>query len=484
MNTTIKKYILSGFIWTAIQTTGTKIISLLSQLVLAWLLLPEDFGKISIASSITAIIFIIQNFGLSDVLVSRGKSFNLLYNLAKSLSVLTAIVCVVVTGFAAFLTGNIYNDEEITYLILCFCISIPFNTLSVIADAKLRIDIKFKSISVIRLIEFFLCQFFIVGFAILDFGVYSFVLGPVISSIIRYLLLVKASQTTHLFKFTLRRYEHLIGNSFYGFIHSFLQSVIRHSDYLVLGLFVLKEEVGIYFMAYSLSVQVVSLLVNSLSPVLFPTLMKLPSNENEKIKKVLLKITLYFTMLGMPFSMLQAIVIKPTIHLFFEEKWYDCIELVQILSLGIGFNVLSSLWAPALRIISKYKSQAKFSLFMSIVFISFMFLFSSLFGSTGMAIGVSLSFILTSVTLLYFSFSNYEIKLKEIVTPIVKYFLLSFIIFGSSYYMTEILVMSSIFTLIFNLTIPLLTYFIILNFFDSNFLSLKKNIFFKIKNLK
>ena len=72
------KKIFNGIVWIFLQTISMKLIALISQLVLVWILSPEDFGKIALVNSITIFSNLIQQFGLQDVLIKRGKSFFLL----------------------------------------------------------------------------------------------------------------------------------------------------------------------------------------------------------------------------------------------------------------------------------------------------------------------------------------------------------------------------------------------------------------------
>lgn len=437
MNSFIKDTLFSGFVWIAIQTIGKKIISLVFQLILAWILLPEDFGKVSIVFAITGIIFIIQNFGMSDVLINRGRMFHYIFNLAKTMSLTAACICLLFTLFAAYFSELIYEDVEIKYLILISAISIPFSAMTVVADAKLKINLKFKELSQIYLIEFFITQFGIILLVILDFGIYSFVIAPLGGIVFKYFWLHKLAKIDHFFKITFHHWRYLFSNSSYNFIHSFLQTVIRQSDNLILALFVTQVEVGIYFMAYSLSVQVIGFLINSIGPVLFPSLMKIDSSDVTQIKKVLLKLTLIFIMLGMPFAFWQASIIKPFILLFLEEKWYDSIQLIQILSLGIGFNVVASLWGPALRVKTQFKKQMKYSLICAIFFITLITPFSYEYGSKGLAISVSLYYFITSPFLLYYSFKIYGVSLIEVLKPIFIGFIFTGFVFGPVFIFTE-----------------------------------------------
>lgn len=476
----LKGTLLSGFLWTGFQTVGTKLISLISQLLLAWLLVPDDFGKIGIASSITGIIFLIQTFGLSDVLISRNKVFDHTTNLAKSISLVMGSLCLILTFTSSFFAQYIYQDSEIRNIILIFCLSIPFSTMSVVSDAKLRIDLRFRELSIVKVVEFLVSQFSIILFVVVGFGVYSFVLGPFIGAVIRYFWLINLSGLTHTFKITFHHWRFLFSNSLYGFFHSICQSVIRQSDYLILGLFASKSEVGIYFLGYSLSVQVIGFLVNSLAPILFPSLMKIPINEKGRIKNVLMKITIVFAFLGMPFAFWQTSIIEPLVLVFFQEKWYDMIPVVQILSLGIGFNVISSLWGPALRIKSKFKEQSIYSFCFMVFFISLITPFSYLYGIKGIAIAVSMYYFVSGPLLLYLSFGSYGVSWSEILNVIFKYFGLSLITYGTVYFLTFVFDFNLYLSLIFNGLFSPIFYFGILTYKDENFMNFLEEI--KIKS--
>lgn len=481
MSNQLKKSFYKGFLWTSFQTIGSKVISLVTQLILAWLLLPEDFGTVVIATSLTSIVFLIQALGLSDVLVSRGHMYFKILDLAKSLAFVTSVICFVLTIITAFLGGAIYDDVTITYLILIFAICVPFNAMTVVADAKLRIDLKFKQLSLLRVVELILTNLLIVVFVLLKLKVYSFIVAPVIVSVLRYIAIHMLAGVNFLFSWRLNHYKYLLSNSLWGFLHNLFQTIIRQSDYLILGFFVSAQAVGIYFMGYSLSVQVIALLVNSLSPVFFPVLKTIPKTEINTIKNILLKIITVFSLFGMPFSLLQAAIAKPIISIFFEEKWYASIQIVQILSIGIGFNVAATVWAVALLWQDAFKKQAILSLIAAVVFVLTIAFATYNFGSLGTAYAVTLFQILFNLYLLKVSLKTFEIDFKNIIKITFKYFLISAIIFSGCYLFTIFNNLNNWLSIVTCGFIPLLAYFLILYKFDLKSKELLAGLYLKIK---
>ena len=65
---------LIGTSWLLVQNIGTRVISFGSQIVLAKLLAPSDFGNIGLALTVTTVASVIANFGVDDVLCGTRYS--------------------------------------------------------------------------------------------------------------------------------------------------------------------------------------------------------------------------------------------------------------------------------------------------------------------------------------------------------------------------------------------------------------------------
>lgn len=480
MTNSIKNSFFSGISWTIFQIITSKLISFFTQIILAWLLLPEDFGKISIAVSINSVISLVQALGITDVLISRGHMFNKLINLSKSISLLSALTCVVISLITSYIAGvYLYNDIEITYLILIFTFSVPFNALSIVPDAKLRINLQFKKLSILSSSLNLFSNTLLIILVLINFGIYSFVLAPLISSIFRFFIIHKIAVMSIFFSFNLNHYRYLLSNSFYGFFHNLFQTFIRTFDYLIIGLFVSVQSVGIYFMGYTLSVQAIGLLVNSVTPVFFPVLKKIPKSDTVKTKKILIKILYTFSILGMCFSTLQFAIAEPIIKLLLKKEWFDSIIILQILSFGMGFNICTqSLWTVSLTLKDKFFEQAKLSFQSLIGYLILIILGTKFYGILGTALFVTLYYIIFGLYQLNSSFKNFDISFYLILKIIFKYFIFSVFVFGIFYYFSLIFFNNLWLKLLVSGLVPLFFYFYLLYTFDTSF----KIIFEELKN--
>ena len=461
------KVLFSGISWTSLQTLVTKIISIVTQLILAAILLPEDFGKFGIVTSITSITFLIQGFGLAEVLINRQKSYSLIYNLAKSFALSSAVCAFVITNLTSVIVGiYVFNDFEIIFLIMILSLSIPFNSISIVTESKLRINLEFRKLTYIRIYEFLVLNVTLLTLVYSGLGVYSFAIAPLISSGFRYFLLHKYTGLPHYFLFRLNHYKYLLRDSYFSFLNNLFQSIIRYTDYLIIGIYVSIQSVGIYFMGYSLSVQVISLLVLSLSPVFYPVLSKIDIQNKLEFKDIFIKIITVFSLFGMCFSMIQLTMVEPLIKLFMNDNWLEAIVIVQILSLGIGFNVSSTVWTVGYRLRGDFKNLALMSFFAMITFLVIINFSTYFYGIIGTATGVSLYYLFVNTFLLCFSLKKFNIRPNLILKIIFKYFIISVIIFYCFHLVSEYFTTNLFYRLLLKTLMPTLFYFFILYQFD------------------
>ncbi|GHT43327.1 hypothetical protein FACS189438_0280 [Bacteroidia bacterium] len=475
----ITQKLFSGVIWTVTQTAATKIISFVAQIVLAWILVPSDFGKISLTYTVTNIGLLLQNFGLTDVLISRGKSFYTYLSLARSLSLLTGVICTVVTLLLGMGGSFLYHDWKIMSLVAIYSCAIPFNALSLVASSKLSIDIKFKYISLIAIFSLLLTQGLTIVFALLGFGVYSFVISPVIVALLRCGILHYIAKVSISFIFTLRRWWLLVSKSAWGFVHSVCQTLIFQSDYIILGMVATQSTVGIYAMAYSLSVQVIALLTGNIGPVLFPSLMTV-GRKNEQTKNILMKCTVFFAVIGMPFAIWQGVSAAPLIKIFLSNKWFDSICLVEILSIGMAFRIVSSIWEIPYKLRAAFKQQAYNSVVFSISFVLLLIPFSYYFKEKGTAMAVSLFYIISSPMLLYCSFKYYSISLRQVLNIFLKYSIFASVAFIPIFYFSKFTQNNWICLLVNGVISPML-YIVLLYCFDKRELNELVN---RVRNIR
>jgi O-antigen/teichoic acid export membrane protein len=435
-NSTITKSILSGTLWTLVQTVAIKLISFSSQIVLAWILLPEDFGKIALAFTITELSSLMQQFGLQDVLIKRGKSFKLWLPLSLALTIAVSSVSVLVAIVCGYLGGYFYDDINVFYLVLIFSLSIPFQALSLIPDTFLKINLKFKQLSLFKIIEIFSIQLGIIIFALLNFGVFSFIIPLVLTAIFRCLFLFHYTKLK-LARPEFKRWNYLAYNSIQGLFFAISSKLSMQLDIIILGLISTQAVVGVYYMGMTLSVQVIAFIGVALPSILFPALMKYSDNDFDQVKQSLQKVVVYMSLIGVPFACWQAVNAKPLVQLFLSEKWIPSILFVQVLSIGMVFRLISAAWVVPLKLKGDFRGMSIIT-FHSLLILSVIIIpMAYYYGAYGLAIGVSMFYVINSPYLIYQGFKSYSISYHYMFFNCVKIVFFGFLSYGFTFILSE-----------------------------------------------
>ncbi|WP_343688216.1 oligosaccharide flippase family protein [Chitinophaga sp.] len=425
-------HVFNSITWMLMQTGATKLTSILGQIVLAWLLEPAQFGLISLVYTVTSIGLIIQQFGLNDVLIRRQKAFNNWLPLSFGISWVFGFVSCIFLLILGYTGSILYKDHNIFILVSFYALTTPLDALSVIPLTKLRIELDFKTLSVIRIMETVLTMVMTVVLAYMGFGVYSFVIPPLIVSVVS--LIVKY-RVTHLkihFNIHLRRWKYLTVSSSWSLVNSIVQRVMDQADYITLGLLVSKTIVGIYYMAFSLSIQVIGFVANNLPSVLFPSLASI--KDGQRAKDMFKKSVTYLSVFGAAFAIWQGATAYWIVRVFLSAKWVETIVLVEILSVGMAFRAVAWLWSTPYRLKGRFAGMAKQSFYGLIMMVILILPGTMLWGVYGTAAGVSLFYVLISPFWLYNGFKLLGGTWKETIQVFVIPIPLALLCYGSCWY--------------------------------------------------
>jgi lipopolysaccharide exporter len=143
----------SAMVWKSIQMIGVKAIFLIRTLVLARLLLPEDFGLLAISMIAVDFLLSITNLGLVPALVQRREATEQQYNVAWTLGVGRALLIGAVVFLAAPLIAMLFAEPRATDLIRAMAVRPLLEAAVSIKVAALQRDLRFRRLTFIYLPE-------------------------------------------------------------------------------------------------------------------------------------------------------------------------------------------------------------------------------------------------------------------------------------------------------------------------------------------
>ena len=331
----------SGFAWAVGQTVLAKAVTVACQLILARLLLKQDFGLVAIAAGIASFVAVLQYAGLQEILVQRHARFDRWRSAAFWMSACIGLASALLVAASGPIAARIWNEPRLTPLLTLTGLGSLIAALQIVPNAILLIELRMRTYSSILLLQSVASTVASVLLALAGAGPYSLVLGPLFIGPVMLAVLWALTRPVIRAKLQVRRWKYMFADSALLFGTGMVNNVTNQGANLLLGWFHPASVVGVYSVGFNLSLQTVTLLTQNLSAVFFPALSKLQSDP-ERMRGAFVRAASVLALIGMPLCALQAALAEPVIHLLYHDKWDDAIPVVQWLSLGLAFGILGS----------------------------------------------------------------------------------------------------------------------------------------------
>ena len=124
--------------WVVLLSIATRVIGIVQQLILVWLLAKSDFGLMGLALTVTTFINLMANPGIDAVLVQRQKKFHLWATPAFWLGMITGVMGLIITMSIAPLAARVYEQPALVGLLAVMSLAMPFQTLQIVPKTCCR----------------------------------------------------------------------------------------------------------------------------------------------------------------------------------------------------------------------------------------------------------------------------------------------------------------------------------------------------------
>ncbi|MBO6514798.1 MAG: oligosaccharide flippase family protein, partial [Phycisphaerales bacterium] len=341
MTGSLNKSTTRGVFQSAGANLSLKLLGLVVQVVLAWLLGPDAFGAWALTIPVMTLSDLIRTSGAREILVSRQRAFRVWAGPALWISGLMGLVASLFTASLAYPMAWIYDRPELVVLVL-LCVPAPFiGSLQSVPEAKLLSQNRFGGYVTglfVGGVLLLVCQ---ILFALLGFGAKTFPLALVVSTTARVVLFWVLGNPGCSLRPRVERWKYLVGDASRLVGTRLADWFSVNAPPLVLGLYFSDAVVGIFAYATNMSAQAIRLMAINLSTILFAALAG-TAREPERQRNGFLKSSGVLAAIGMPICFLQAALAEPVLsNVLPIESWPGLILTFQMLSVAMGIRLLA-----------------------------------------------------------------------------------------------------------------------------------------------
>ena len=403
-----------GVLWFLLQNVGSRVTAFASQLVLAWLLSPADFGLIGLALVVSNLVNTLVNFGVDDVLIQRAARVRHWAGSAIWIGLALGLAGGAVVALSSPLVALLYRKPQLVGLLLTLAVSLPIGTLSTVPSVMLRSQMRFQFLAAYGAGELILQQVLTIVLAYLGFGAFSFVIPVPLMAALRVAVYWSVVKRPRRLRVNRAQSRHLLKNGAAVFGSKLIVAAIGQGDYAVLGLFAPSAVVGAYFFAFRLAAQPVYVLAGNFNAVIYPVLAGLAGDPARQRAAAVRSSRLLAHMI-FPLSFIQAAVAGPLLGAAFGERWQAAVPLIQLLSLGLAFDAVPWIAGSYLSALGGFKRNLAYSALSLPVFFGLVVAGATFGSAPGVALAVAAYYVVYGPAYTWAIFRRTGAAAKEVV---------------------------------------------------------------------
>lgn len=385
----------------------SKFAAFASNIVLAWILAPDDFGIYGTAIAVAAVVAIFRDGGVRELLVQRGaQQYDGLAGPIFWYGLTISGLAGAALAAAAPWIAELYEMPGLVWPLVVIAISLPLGVPGSVLRSRLRIDLRFGTLGNITLISNVLRYASTIGFALLGAGPLSFVLPLILMALYEWVagaIVTRENPLRHAFGFS--RWGEIFHQTKWLIIGAFAFMMVEQGDYLVAGVFVNEATMGFYFFAAQLLFQTsYAMLSYTAQLVLFPSLVKIVGEPERKLQASLRFLNSLMLIVA-PMSIGLAVIAQPLFDVLLQPKWQASVLALQVLAAlypmrcTIGLTT-SILWAQG-----RFKRNAAYMLFEGAVLLATTAATAKIWGTpVAIAAGVGVSLSITRLIVCVLTF--------------------------------------------------------------------------------
>lgn len=329
----LRRKAITGTLWSALQKFGIAIISFLSNIVLARLLTPDDYGCIGMLSIFLVISNSLILGGFISALIQKKDATEIDYSTVFLWNIIVSFVLYIILFFSASIIANFYHIYKLGMVLRVQGVVLILNGLGAIQTTLLRKTLQFNKLAKVNIVSSIVSVIVAIAMAYRGYGVWALVFQQICMSLFNTLLLWIVTEWRPILSFSLKSFKELFGYGAYLLLAEIVSSICDNIQGLIIGHKFNAVTMGYYAQAKKLEEVPTASITQVVNQVTFPIYASL-QNDKERLKNTVRRTLGLMNFINFPLMLLLIVVAKPLFIFLFSEKWINSVLYFQILCLA------------------------------------------------------------------------------------------------------------------------------------------------------
>ncbi len=335
----VEAKVASGVKKMTVLMIAERALGLLSTLILARILLPEDFGIVAMCMSIVAALELFTAFGFDVFLIQHQEAEKKHYDTAWTLRLLIGAFIAIGIAISAHPTAVFYDEPRVIWPMYLIALSSLLRGFENIGVVNFRKNLQFAKEATFQISQR-LCGFCVtIPLAYYLANHWALIIGIVMLNLSA--VVISYVMSSHRPALSLRYARQIMQFSGWLLINNTLRFIHHRTTIFLLGRHHGAADLGVHQMSSQLSSAVTSQLVAAANRAIFPGYAKL-SSQDEMFVGMFLNVVALTALCALPLGVGLVFIAPHFVEVALGDKWLAAGAAVQITALAGTLTAMKS----------------------------------------------------------------------------------------------------------------------------------------------
>lgn len=331
-----KMTVISNLVWRFAERCGAQLVSFIVSIVLARILVPEDYGTIALVTVFTAILQVFVDSGLGTALIQKKDADEIDFSSVFYFNFVVCLILYLGMFAAAPFIADFYGDVTLVPVIRILSLTIVISGVKGIQQAYVSRNMLFKRFFFSTIGGTIFSAVLGIAMAYAGFGIWALVAQQLSNTFIDTLILWITVRWRPTKSFSWTRLKYLLSFGWKLLVSSLLDTAYNNLRNLIIGKMYSSSDLAFYNQGDKFPKVIVTNINASIDSVLLPT-MSSAQDDKERVKQMTRRAIKTSTYVMAPLMMGLAFCAEPIVSLVLTDKWLPCVPFLRIFCITYMF---------------------------------------------------------------------------------------------------------------------------------------------------
>lgn len=452
--------VIQSVLWKVLECGGSQIINFIITVILARLLIPEDYGTISLITIFVNLANVIVQRGFNTALIQKKDVDEIDFSTSFYISIFIAVILYILIFIGSPYIAKFYGKLELINILRVLAITLFLGAFNSIQVAIISRNMEFKKLFYSTLGGMIFSGIVAISMAYLNFGVWSLVFQQLTNQFMTSIIMCFTVKWVPKSIFSFNRLKQLLNYGWKILASNLITTLFINISDLIVG-----KKYGVNSLAYfnrgkQFPMLIFTVIDTSIQSVMLPTF-SLEQDDRKKVKDMFRRTLTTSCFIIFPIMIGLFVTAKPLITILLSEKWLDSVPFMQIYCLTYMFLPIHTANLQVIQALGYSDIILKLEILKKIVEITIL-LISIKYGIYAMSIGTFISSIISLGINLYPNTKILEYRYKEQLRDIFPIIVAS-VFMGVIVHIISLLNMNILVTFVLQVFVGIVSYITLVN---------------------